>query len=365
MEYSEIMQNIKQAKAAQKGSGESTILVHGGIAVEGQGMSALFAEKDITIDRGSAFRVHNPEAFMRLNSLLPNSQITGGQRDSLAITANDGTSRFKLRCAPVVDYKSRLKKTDRHIAVDYPKLLIDALCDAGRLSDRDVLVIKSSVVSIGHGGALAVVISTGQAFPWPVAFLTKTTETIAGVWSRRSADAGFISPSSLLVKGEGTWTEFRAIEDPDQEVVSVPKHHQSALEFGDTMEAIAKVPAIEIKRNSHLMALACDVDDVDDVDSGDEKSRKKRKSEKVFNVSVHDQGVHFRTSGGETSLEHELSGSMEEAKFNASLFNRAVDVIASRCTEVIIGTTSLIKAKHIILSTEDRSAIVLIAGLRD
>lgn len=362
MEYTDIMQNIKQAKSAQKGSGESTILVHGGIAVEGQGMSALFAEQDIAIGKGTALRLHNPEGFMKLNSLLPSSQVTGGERDSLTITANDGRSRFKLRCAPITDYQSRLKKTVQHIAVQYPKLLVDALVDAGRLADKDILIFRDTVVTIGHMGALAVVVKMGQEIPWPVAFLAKTTETIAGIWARKAVDASFISPGSLLIKGEGTWTEFRAIEDPDQEFVTVPKHHQSALAFGETLEPIAKVPAADIKRNSHLMAVACDVDEVD---TDDEKASKKTKKEKVFNIEISDQAINFRTTGGETSLEHESLGTMAETKFNAALFNRAVDMIASRCTEVIIGQTSMIASRHIILSTEDRSAIALIAGLRD
>lgn len=379
MELKDIMENIKQAKsAAISGSGERTLLVRGGIAVDGAEMSALFAEKDVNVPKGKAFRIGNPEGFMKLTSLLPGgATVSTGDGDTIVITGKG--VKATMRCKEVEDFESRVKKTEKHIPIAFPELLIKAVAGAAKMSDKDVLIVGDTAITIGHSGAMVFISKIGQTLPWPVALLAKTTATIGNVWFRRKPEAGFISPATLLVKGDGTWTEFRAIEHPDKDLVDVPRQYLAAKEYGQSLTAQAMIDARELKRQSTLMAIASDVEVVNVEGDKPETpmpedpeiktksgSKEKRKPEKpVFWVSAMAGTLQFRSSGGESEVECELSGDIPETKFDVALFMNAAEAIASRSSKAILGVVAGVPTLHIAMATGDKSTIVILAGLRD
>ncbi|MBU2735919.1 hypothetical protein HAQ00_09320 [Acidithiobacillus caldus ATCC 51756] len=363
MELNDIMKTIAQAKRAAQGSLTKTVAIHGGLAVEAPGFSALFAQPEILCEKGEGYKVANPGALSRFLEIVPGARVHSLGNGRIEIRA----SRFRavLAAAQEQDYQVRIRKTDAHVALQYPQQLVDAINGGALFMAQQLFIHEGRVVAVTQTGAAAYVAKIGQELPFPVAIAQGTVKKIQEIWPSKGPNKGFVSPGSLLLANDDTWVQFRLLEDPDKEYLDAPKSVLQTVKMAETTQSQGEVPATELQRAVAMMAAVADVEDVDTDNAEEQKARAKRVRTTAVFLALSEGCLKVHTLDGEVQMESALSGEFAQVKVNLRFLSDACKVLAKRTIKVVLGQVSGLAIPHITLSTQDLATTIIVAGLRD
>lgn len=364
MEINEIMKSISQARKASQGSLTKTVAIHGGLAVEAEGFSALFKQPEVCIEKGEGFKVANPAALSRFLELVPDARVRANEKGRIEIHASN--FRAVLAAAQEQDYHVRIRKTDEHVELVYPQQVVDAITGAAPFMAKQMMIYEGCVVAVGPTGAVAYVAKIGQELAFPVAIAQGTVKKMLEIWPGKAPGKGFLSPASLLLASDDTFVQFKALEDPDNGQVSVPKSVLQTLSMAKSSQVQGEVQASELQRVAAMMAAVADVEYAATEESGDEKkARAKRFRTTAAFVELQENELTVYSADGEVKLTSALSGEIPKAKVNLRFLSDACKVLSKRTVNIVLGQVPTLSIPHVALSTQDLATTIIVAGLRD